>query len=268
MREGYYVTRTYAAGKVGEKIKFFVPGRKPDRTTRRAKSEVKKQEQNAYSTEKRLARLLNANFGPGDLLMGLDYSKAGFKRLLAAAALPADISEEEGAARIRKAAERELRLVLRRVKRELEKEGISLRYVAITSDMDGSTGETVRIHHHLVVPAAAKEAFKKKWAVLGGVDWSPLEDQDDYTAIAEYFIRQVRHVPDEKKYIPSRNLIRPQPKDRIAAGGAELRVPRDGKLLYRSEFRPGQPQYIRYVLPEAKRTRACAGAGRRGEERT
>lgn len=318
MRDGYWVTRTYEAGSVGEKIKFFVPGPRPERATRRTRSEVKKQEQNAYSAEKRLARALNANFGPGDLLVGLDYSDAGMARLLNYAAGLGDLGRaepvrrqagfagprpkppewaahgkapeeprkhlgraepvrkapeeprkhwteldgEERAARVRKAAERELRLVLRRVKRELEKEGIPMRYVAITSDMDGSTGETVRIHHHLVVPAQAREAFRRKWAALGGVDWSPLEEQDDYTAIAEYFIRQVRHVPDEKKYIPSRNLIRPQPRDRIAASGAELRVPRGGALLYRNEFRPGQPQYIRYVLPDGRRSPPAAESRR------
>lgn len=85
---------------------------------------------------------------------------------------------------VREAAEHELRLVLRRVKREMAKAGVALRYVAITSDMDGDTGETVRVHHHLVVPAEAKEAFTEKWAGMGGVDWSPMSDQEDYTPIA------------------------------------------------------------------------------------
>ena len=46
-----------------------------------------------------------------------------------------------------------------------------------------------------------------------------------------------------------RNLAIPQPKDRIAPGGAELAVPRGGQLLHRNEWRPGRPQYIRYILP-------------------
>mgnify|MGYP007060495651 CR=1 FL=1 len=56
----------------------------------------------------------------------------------------------------------------------------------------------MRVHHHLVVPAEAKEAFTEKWAGMGGVDWSPMSDQEDYTPIAAYLIRQVRRVPDAK----------------------------------------------------------------------
>ena len=85
---------------------------------------------------------------------------------------------------------------------------------------------------------------------MGGVAWTVLwNDQEDRTPIAEYIIRQVRRIPDAKKYRSTRNLLRPQPKDRIALSEAELRVPTGGKLLFRQEFKPGRPQYIRYTLP-------------------
>lgn len=154
----------------------------------------------------------------------------------------------------RLAAEHELGLVIRRVKREVGKE-IEVKVVAITSDMDGDTGEIVRIHHHLVVPKECKEAFVKKWEGWGGVNWEQLSNQHDYTPIAEYFARQVRKVPDAKKYFSTRNLIRPQPKDRAAITSGELRVPQGCELLHRSEFKPGRPQYIRYVLPVGRRRR-------------
>ena len=60
-------------------------------------------------------------------------------------------------------------------------------------------------------------------------------------------------MPDAKKYTSSRNLVRPQPKDRVAYSEAEVRVPKGGTLLFRNEFKPGHPQYIRYVLPEHRR---------------
>ena len=259
MAEGYWVVRTYEAGNVGEKTKFWVPGRCPEKSTRREKAELRKQEQNEHSAEKQLARLINENFGPGDLLMGLDYSEAGMARLLAWASIRVgglDQADEETRAEIiREAAEREMRLALRRVKRELAKEGVALKYIAITSDMDGDTGEAVRIHHHLIVPAGVREIFAAKWAELGSVDWESMSNQQDYTPIAAYFIRQVRRVPDAKKYVSSRNLSRPQPKDRVVLTEAELRVPRGGELLHRNEFKPGRPQYIRYVLPEERRRR-------------
>lgn len=263
MKEGHWVVRTYEAGAIGEKTKFWVQGTRPSsRSKRKERAEIKKQEQNEYSAQKQLARLINANFTRGDLLLGLDYSPAGMDRLgkyIAEHPFQTDGCEDpeaEQMEQIRQAAEREMRLALRRVKRELAKEGVALRYIAITSDMDGDTGEAVRVHHHLIVPAEAKEAFVEKWKDLGSVNWSPMSAQADYTPIAEYFIRQVRRVPDAKKYISSRNLVRPQPKDRVVLSDAEVRVPKGGQLLHRNEFKPGRPQYIRYVLPEDRWKRA------------
>lgn len=263
MKEGYWVVRTYEAGAIGEKTKFWVQGTRPSsRSKRKERAEIKKQEQNEYSAQKQLARLINANFTQGDLLLGLDYSPAGMARLekyIAEHPFRTDGCEDpeaEQMEQIRQAAEREMRLALRRVKRELAKEGVALRYIAITSDMDGDTGEAVRVHHHLIVPAEAKAAFVEKWKDLGSVNWSPMSAQADYTPIAEYFIRQVRRVPDAKKYISSRNLVRPQPKDRVVLSDAEVRVPKGGQLLHRNEFKPGRPQYIRYVLPEDRWKRA------------
>ena len=253
MKDGYWVVRTYTSGHVGEKIKYWVPGERPVKIGRKVKSEIRKQAQNEYAAEKRMARLSNANFGAGDLLLGLDYSPAGMKRLLRYLEKQgidlAVLSEAERADVVRTAADREMQLVLRRVQRAMKQDGLELKYIGVTSDMDGDTGETVRVHHHLVVPGCAKEYFLAKWKALGGVDWTVMRDQPDYTPIAEYLLRQVRRVPDAKKYRPSRNLVRPEPKDRIVNSGAELRVPKGGELLHRNEFKPGQPQYIRYVLP-------------------
>ena len=263
--EGYWIVRTYEAGNVGEKTKFFVPGARPTRSQRRLRDAARKQAQNEYSAEKALARLLNANFTEGDLLVGLDYSDDGLARLEAWAlrqGLPME-TEEERLDTMRAAAEHELQLMIRRVKRELDKLGLPLRYVAVTSDMDGDTGETVRVHHHLVVDRAVRDVFVEKWAGMGGVDWKPLSPQMDYTPLASYLIRQVRRVPDHKKYISSRNLLRVEPKDRIAMSEAEVRVPKGGVLLFREAYHPGLSQYIRYILPENRR-RVPAGAQRSG----
>lgn len=255
MADGYWVVRTYEAGAVGEKTKFWVQGARPDRRSRaKEKSEAKKQTQNEYQAVRNAARIINANFGAGDLLLGLDYSNEGMTRLEAWARESFGEPEDEAARLdgLRKAAERELKLCLRRVKRELKRDGIELRFFAITSDMNGKTGEAVRVHHHLIIGAEARSAFVKKWEKLGGVAWSEMKRQIDYTDIAEYLLRQVRHIPDAKKYISSRNLIRPEPTDRIAISDAELRVPKGGKLLHRGEYRPGQAQYIRFMLPREK----------------
>ena len=242
---GYWVIRTYVSGSVGEKIKYWVPGQRPTRSERRLKAEIRKQQSNEASAVKRLARCLNANFTHADQLIGLDYSDEGLKRL--EAGIPEGLDEAERFEAMRKAAERELRNCLRRVKRSLP-EGTAFRYVAVTSDMDGKTGETVRLHHHLVVGGRLAEVIREKWKSLGGCFDVQLRRMEDYTPLAEYLLDQVRRVPDEKKYMCSRNMVRPRPTDRIARNGSLLRAPAGCVLVAMNEYKPGAPQYIRYLI--------------------
>ena len=257
-KEGYWVTRTYRAGNVWEKSKHFVPGKRPTGKDRRAqRAAIRKQEQNEYSAQKALARLLNANFTSDDFLLGLDYSAHGMLRLdswIREQGLdPGELSEEQERDAMWASAEHALDLCLRRVKYRLKKEGLELKAVYITSDMDGVSQERVRIHHHLVINADAPEAFVAAWQDLGGVNWKQLyANQEDRTPIAEYMIRQVRRIPDAKKFRSTRNLVRPQPEDRMAQSDAEIRLPKGGKLLFRAAYGKGQPQYIRFVMPDPK----------------
>lgn len=250
MKDGYWVIRTYKAGDVGEKIKFWIPNARPSKSSRKIKSDLKKIKQNEASAVKRLARVINANFGHGDILLGLDYSPEGYEKVCLRANVPAESHQEpESLEAIYMAADQELTNALRRVKRELEKTGVELRYVAITSDLNGKTGECVRVHHHLIINAEALSAFIAKWN-LGSVQYSTMRRQKDYTDIAVYLIKQVRYLPDAKKYKSSRNLVRVVPVDRIAKNGSQLRAPKGSVLLHAGEYRPGYPQYIRYILPE------------------
>ena len=271
-KEGYFVIRTYVAGDIGEKTKFFVPGKKPvnNNLSRRQRNAIKKQEQNEHSAVKNLARGINANFCAGDLLMGLDYSDDGLARILKWGkehGLPVDSeNEEEKRDAIWEAASHELENALRRVKRRLAKQGIELKAYYCTSDMNGKTKEPVRVHHHLVVNAGTQQAFVDAWQKygLGGVEWELLwEKQIDRKPIAQYIIDQVRRIPDAKKYRHTKNIVLPAPKNRIVDTDNELLVPRGGKLIFRQEYqnredisdycRNYQPQYIRYITPDAIR---------------
>ena len=89
-----------------------------------------------------------------------------------------------------------------------------------------------------------------------------VENNETKTIVQNSDIRQVRRVPDHKKYISSRNLVRVQPKDRIAMSEAEVRVPKGGVLLFREAYHPGLSQYIRYILPENRRKRPPGTAGK------
>lgn len=248
MAEGYWVIRTYKAGSVGEKTKFWVDARRAPRNAKRLKTDVKKALANEHSAVKTVARLLNANFSKGDYLIGLDYSKAGYRKLIKSIAGYRKMGEAERMEAVRTAAEHEMRLCFRRVKGALGKE-LELKYLGVTSDMDGKTGEAVRIHHHIVVNREALEAFRAKWT-LGGVDHEMLDGRD-YFWLADYLMRQVRRIPDAKKYSPSRNLVRPQPVDRIAKDGRMLSPPKGAVVLEFEKYRIGRPQYMRYILPEA-----------------
>lgn len=262
---GYWVTRTYVSGKVGEKTKYYITGERT-RSSRKIKSAIKKQEQNDASAEKQLARLLNINFKTGDLLLGLDYSPVGLEKIKITIS---DDGEHDADELLYLRASHELPLFIRRVKRELAKSELDIMFVGITSDMDGDTGDTVRVHHHLVVRAVKStgeisddetqrkinntvlDVMKAKWT-HGGVNFKYLRKQDDYTPIAHYFLTQVRKIADAKKYTSSRNLVRPTYKDRVVMSNAEIKIPARCKLLYRTEYTPYKPQYVRYLLPENK----------------
>lgn len=251
MKEGYWVIRTYIAGMVGEKIKYWIEGERPTKSERRLKSDIRKIQQNEASTKKNVARLLNANFTAEDYLLGLDYSEKAYSRLLrrieSRGVVLSDLTEEEYSNAVREEAERDFSNWIRRCKNASPKETV-FKYIGVTSDMDGETGEVVRIHHHIVISKNMLNICLEKWT-NGRTHNEHVWDEPDHLALADYLIRQVRYVKDDKKYKPSRNLIRPVPKDKIAIGGAELRVPKNCALLFRAEYKPGMPQYIRYILP-------------------
>lgn len=245
MQDGYWAIRKYTAGPIGETYKFWVPGKKQARMTASAKAGIRKQAQNAQNAVKTLARLLNENFRAGDYLLGLDYDEESYKRLESK-----DDTGGEGFDGVWNAGRDELARGLRRVQYHAGKDGTDIKYAAVTSDLDPETGEVVRVHHHLVVNREAKEYFEKHWG-KGGVSWTMLSAQPDYTSIAVYLLAQVRHVEDAKKYTTSRkNLVRPQPEDRIAKSAAMIRAPKGAVLLDAGKNIPGQAQYIRYILPD------------------
>lgn len=152
---GYWEIRTYECGALGEKTKYWVPGEPPARGRKLGRSSERKQRQNENDAARRLNREIHANFSAGDLFLGLDYGPKKYSELLrrAEARQEADraAGQEPGILEdyLRKEANRELDNFIRRVKRRLPP-GAELKYIAVTSDMDGETGEAVRIHHHII----------------------------------------------------------------------------------------------------------------------
>ena len=151
---GYWVIRTYTSGSVGEKIKYWVSGVKPVRSSRRMSSDVNKLEKNEKQSEKNLARILNTNFGAqGGVLVGLDYSDEAYSKLFLSCKNREEVNEE---------AKHQVSLCLRRVQRVAKERGIEVKAVIVTADRDGETQEEVRVHHHIVVNKEAAELFGEK----------------------------------------------------------------------------------------------------------
>ncbi len=236
---GYWVIRTYIAGNIGEKIKYWVSGSKPVRSKRRMSVDVNKIEKNEKQSEKNLARILNANFGEqGGVLVGLDYSDEAYKKLFGECKSREEVIE---------ASRHQASLCLRRVQREAKKKGIIVRAVVVPADLDGETKEEVRVHQHIVVNKEAAELFAEKWNYGESVDFEYLyTDQKDRTPLAHYLISQVSHIHNSKAYITTRNLEKAKCVDRIAKNGAEIALPKNCELIYRSAHAARLNQYLRY----------------------
>ena len=243
MKSGYWVIRTYTSGDIGEKIKYWVSGVKPSGGKRRIKADVNRLEKNEKQSEKNLARILNVNFGKqGGVLVGLDYSDEAYDKHFSKCRSYEEIIEE---------AKHQVSLCLRRVQREAKKRGIEVKAVVVTADLDGETKEEVRVHHHIVVNEEAAKLFAEKWKHGRNVDYEYLySDQKDRTPLAHYLMSQISHLPNGKAYITTRNLEKSKCVDRIAKNGAEIGLPKNCELIYRSAHAAGLNQYLRYRIIE------------------
>lgn len=136
--------------------------------------------------EKRLTRIMNANFYPGDWHVTLTY-----------ALVP---SQEE--------AKRKLDNFLRRMKREFKKLGKEMRYVVVTEY------ENHRIHHHIVMNFIDGEIIRRQWKE-GRVRYTNLDESRNYKALASYLIKETQKTfrksenMTKRRYRCSRNLVHP-----------------------------------------------------------
>lgn len=154
--------------------------------------------------------------------------------------------DAEAVNRLREAADKQLTLWMRRVKRKF---GGKIKAVLVTSDVDHETGELVRVHHHVVLAAEgiSWDLLRGEWK-HGSVDIKQLRAQPDYTPIATYLMRQVRKQPDKKKYRVTQGMEQPKIEEREILCNSEMRAPAGANVLERSEYTAESiGQYIRYV---------------------
>lgn len=258
---GRWMVIRRTSGKVVELSTVFVSrNTKPRRNKTKGTTSAQKQDENERDCVKRLARSINCNFTHGDLLLTAKYDEEGMTRLIKAAEARRRPGQSEEDA-LFDALDREAENYVRRLGRQLAKEGIELRYIIVPSDMDGETGELVRPHVHIILPRVSFDAAALAWKG-GSVEYQILKDQDDYTPLALYLCRQARRRPGKQKYRCSRNLKKPIVNERWAKPGEELRPDRNGKVVARNEWETGKPQYIRFIKGEA----LPAGRGQRRKQ--
>ena len=183
------MVKKITSGQVVERRKSYV-GRKPSRRGARIKgnSGEKKQENNRQQAVLALARLLNCNYTHGDALLTLTFIDEALERCG---------GTFEGAVK-------EAKNFLDRIARRMKKHGDILKWVLVPSEVDGETGETVRLHCHIVINSAGLRMEDRTFTLYGEplddtwgrgtVDVQLLRDQKDYYPLALYLIRQARNI--------------------------------------------------------------------------
>lgn len=191
-----YLQKTYRAGKTIEIQKLAI--RKHPRSARQKRHSPTPEAMAAYNkklAERELARLINANFGPGDLSIVLTYRRG-------------ERPPQEQAKDYRSK-------FLRSCRDYFHARGEKLRYVETTA-----YGERGAIHHHLVISGIDYRDLQEMWP-HGRVIVSPLDNSGNYWRLAHYYIDQLRTSPATgdkikgRRWNPSKNLRRPPPKTEV-----------------------------------------------------
>ena len=244
MQGAWYTQKWRARNGIEERTKFFVRSDRPK--GERAKRTARKAAKRTDSAERQIARLLNENFTEKkDLHVVLEYNT---EELAVIEQRARNIEASCEADKLYIAAQQNFVNFVRRVQRELKKTNTEFLYIEVTSDIDGKTGEAVRIHHHLICNAASKDAIERKWRGFT-LERELYAIHGDFTPLAEYLVRQTRSIEGTQRYVPSRNLRQPyhtEPKLVSRYGDSEMHVPKGCIELYRSQYVRGASQYLRY----------------------
>lgn len=246
---GYWVVRKYISGNVIERSKVYIASSRKPRTGRvKGHTSAEKADSNAKAAIRQLARTLNCNYSKADFILTVKYDDEH---------LPSDWQEQE----------KDASNFVRRLVRALKSEGVqTVKTVIVTSELDGKTGEVVRKHDHIVVTGKGFSFSDGKWKIgkrllddiwgKGSIYCESLWDQQDYTPLAAYLIRQtVDHRDGRKKYRPSRNMEKPIVTEEIVKTGKELRAPKGAVVKERIFTEFGGTNYLRYVREDREETR-------------
>ena len=172
--------------------------------------EVKKCNQKRVA--KKLRRLIDANFEPGDIYLTLTY-KSAIKRTL-------------------KEAKKDLNKFMRAVKYRYNKRGEVFKWIKTTGIRKRGAA-----HHHVIMNNIDNFNYIKELAKIwpfGKIDIEALYEEGRYEQLAEYFVKHKQEnedetgesQKDEKAYSCSRNLKKPRIKRVIISEKVIARAPK------------------------------------------
>jgi len=216
-----YIRETCTAGRVVEVYEYHTrryPGKGENRAPRKKETQPAQEEVNRRNAERRLRRLVNANFIPGDHHITLTYRK--------------------GERPTPQEAENHLARYLRRLRDEYRREGTELKYICVTEWRNAS------IHHHMILNYHDVRRLQTLWP-HGRIHVSPLDDTGQYAKLAEYLVKETGHkgaLPKgAKRWRASKNLKQPVIKQRVmmAATWGKEPKPMAGYALEKDSARNG-----------------------------
>ena len=225
------------------------------RAAQRAQSQETIERRNHRNAEKTIERLVNANFGAGDVAMYLTT---------AAEATP-------------EALKKALQWYIREIRRELKRAGsaqeLKYLYIIETSDRDGGA---LRPHIHIFLSSAlGRDWCEDKWRQRYGIANSTrlMPDENGLTGFAKYIQKAPRDERRQRRWACSRNLVRPQPRRSTRLPGGKTITKkliadiasgrRDAKQIFERAY-PGwrflrmearQSDYVSGVYVEIRMTR-------------
>ena len=138
------------------------------------------------TTPEKVQQKLNANFKHNDLHLVLTYAVAP----------------------TRQQAKKDRTAFIKALRKEMRSRGTELKYIAVTEY------EHTRIHHHIVINNFDINTINELWS-KGFVKFSALDDTGNYTALAEYLIKETTKTFREedslykRRYSCSANLTKP-----------------------------------------------------------
>ena len=190
-----YITRRTLAGDI-QYVDIY-PRFGPDqerraRTARKAASPEKMERANQRARERRLAALMNTNFGQRDYFLTLTYAR--------------EVSRET--------AQKDVRNFLRRADRLREKRGLEKqKYIYCLEDSD-TEGGRVRTHVHLAISGGlSRDELEQLWG-HGFANADRLQpDERGLEGLAKYFLKTrgagSREHPNRRSWSCSKNLKKP-----------------------------------------------------------